>query len=115
MSVVRPATDVHAADWVVQGVRDYLRFIKRGMGRTNHLATIDIRDGRLTRDQGLRLMEQYDGKRPASLDVFLRLVGLTEAQFMEIASEHQVHPHRHDPSRVTAGAPLPDQKDWILE
>jgi N-acetyl sugar amidotransferase len=98
-----------------QGVRDYLRFIKRGMGRTNHLASIDIRDGRLTREQGLRLIEQYDGRRPASLDVFLELTGLSEAEFMEIASEHQVHPHRHDASEVRPGAPLPDQPGWILE
>src|SRR5262245_27788128 len=29
----------------VQGVRDYLRFIKRGYGRTNHLMAIDLRNG----------------------------------------------------------------------
>ena len=112
---VPPAYSYEKIECAVQGVRDYLRFIKRGMGRTNHLATIDIRDGRLTRDEGLRLVEQYDGKRPASLDVFLRLTGLSEVEFMEIASQHQVHPHRHDPARVTPGAPLPDLKDWILE
>ena len=112
---VPPEYSFEKIECAMQGVRDYLRFIKRGMGRTNHLATIDIRDGRLTRDQGLRLIEQYDGRRPASLDVFLRLTGLTEAEFMEIASQHEVHPHRHDPAKVTPGAMLPDQKDWILE
>src|SRR5438105_8286851 len=45
----------------VQGVRDYLRFIKRGMVRTNHLACIDIRDGRLTREEGLRMIADHDG------------------------------------------------------
>lgn len=99
----------------MQGVRDYLRFIKRGMGRTNHLASIDIRDGRLTREQGLRMMEGYDGKRPASLDVFLRISGLTEQEFMEIALQHVVDPHRHDPTRVVRGPELPDQRHWNLE
>ncbi|MBM4134043.1 MAG: N-acetyl sugar amidotransferase [Nitrospira sp.] len=99
----------------MQGVRDYLRFIKRGMGRTNHLATIDIRDGRLTREQGLRMMEEHDGKRPASLDVFLRFMGLTEAEFNAIAMQHVVDPHRHDPSRVQRGPELPDQHLWKLE
>lgn len=99
----------------MQGVRDYLRFIKRGMGRTNHLASIDIRDGRLTSQEGLKLMEQYDGKRPASLDIFLKLVGLTEQEFMDIAMQHVVDPHVHDPSRVEPGPELPDQRLWNLQ
>lgn len=98
----------------MQGVRDYLRFIKRGMGRTNHLASIDIRDGRLTREQGLRMIDEYDGKRPASLDAFLELVGLTENEFNEIAMQHCVDPHRHDPARVARGPELPDQRQWKL-
>jgi N-acetyl sugar amidotransferase len=99
----------------VQGVRDYLRFIKRGMGRTNHLACIDIRDGRLTREEGLRLAAQHDGKRPASLDVFLEVTGLTEREFNEIAARHVVYPHRHDPDAVTPGPELWDQKLWNRE
>jgi N-acetyl sugar amidotransferase len=99
----------------MQGVRDYLRFIKRGMGRTNHLACIDIRDGRLSREEGLRLVGEHDGKRPASLDVFLEVTGITEAEFIEIASQHVVYPHRHDPSAVAAGAPLWDHKLWNRE
>lgn len=99
----------------MQGVRDYLRFIKRGMGRTNHLATIDIRGGRLTRADGLRMVEQYDGKRPASLDVFLQMLGLTEDEFNEIAMQLVVDPHRHDPSLVQRGPELPDQRQWTFE
>jgi N-acetyl sugar amidotransferase len=99
----------------MQGVRDYLRFIKRGMGRTNHLACIDVRDGRLTRDEGLRLVREHDGRRPASLDVFLEIVGITEEQFNEIAAEHVIDPHHHDPTAVRRGAPLPDQPLWNRE
>jgi hypothetical protein len=112
---VPPGYRYEKIECAMQGVRDYLRFIKRGMGRTNHLASIAIRDGRLSRDEGLRLVEHYDGKRPASLDAFLALTNLSEAEFMEIATEHVVAPHRHDPNRVTPGVPLPDQKDWRLE
>ena len=99
----------------VQGVRDYLKFIKRGMGRTNHLANIDIRNGRLTREEGLRLVESHDGRRPASLDVFLDIVGITEDEFNEIAVQHCVWPHRHDPAGVPQGEPLWDQPLWNRE
>ncbi|MBI3087388.1 MAG: N-acetyl sugar amidotransferase [Candidatus Omnitrophica bacterium] len=96
----------------LQGVRDYLRFIKRGMGRTNHLACIDIRDSRLTREEGLKLMQQHDGKRPASLDVFLELVGITEEEFNRIAAEHAVYPNKPDFSTMPKGEPLWDQPTW---
>ncbi len=97
----------------LQGVRDYLRFIKRGMGRTNHLACIDIRDGRITREEGEKLMKQFDGKRPASLDVFLKLVGMTEAEFNEIAASHAVYPHKPDLDKMEKGKELWDQKLWV--
>jgi len=99
----------------MQGVRDYLRFIKRGMGRTNHLACIDIRAGRLTRDEGLKLVAQHDGKRPASLDVFLEIVGISEEEFNEIAAEHAVYPHKPNFSEVARGDKLWDHDFWSRE
>ena len=99
----------------MQGVRDYLRFIKRGMGRTNHLASIDIRNGRLSREEGLRLVEEHDGKRPASLDVFLKVAGIEEEEFMDIATTHVVHPHKHDPSKVRPGPRQWDHDLWNRE
>ena len=60
------------------GVRDYLKYIKRGYGRTAQLASVDIRNGRMTREEALRLAEEYDGKRPASLDSFLEDIEMSE-------------------------------------
>ena len=96
----------------MQGVRDYLKFVKRGFGRTTHLASIDIRNGRITREQGVKLVEENDGKRPASLDVFLEYVGMTEAEFIEIARAQAVTPYVHDFGRTKQGPELPDQKVW---
>jgi len=67
------------------GIRDYLKFLKRGYGRTCQLASVDIRDGILSRDKGLVLMEEHDGKRPESLTPFLNDIGLSEDDFMDIA------------------------------
>ena len=96
----------------MQGVRDYLKFIKRGFGRTNHLVNIDIRNGRLSREEAMRLVQEHDGKRPASLDVFLEYVGLTEEEFMAIALQHVVSPHVHDDQTVLPGEKLWDQDQW---
>jgi hypothetical protein len=93
-------------------VRDYLKSIKRGYGRTAHLTSIDIRNGRMSRDEALKMIRNYDGKRPASLDLFLKYIGLDEEDFMDIAMSHQVSPYQHDPSRTVPAAPLPDQPQW---
>ncbi len=96
----------------VQGVRDYLRFLKRGYGRTAHLASLDIRNGRMTREDALALMGQFDGKRPASLDVFLKSIGMDEEEFLRIATSLAVAPWKPDLSRIERGKPLPDMNQW---
>ena len=77
----------------MQGVRDYIKYLKRGFGRTAHLASIDIRNGRLEREKGLELTEKYDGRRPAALDRFLKLLDIDEKEFMNIVEKTVVAPH----------------------
>jgi N-acetyl sugar amidotransferase len=104
--------DYEKIECMFQGIRDYAKFIKRGFGRTNHLANIDIRNKRMERARGWELTLEHDGRRPASLDLFLAFLQITEEEFVRIVSTHQVSPHRHDPSKVTAGEPLPDMPLW---
>jgi N-acetyl sugar amidotransferase len=96
----------------MQGIRDYLRYIKRGYGRTTHLATIDIRNGRMARDEGLKLVDEYDGKRPESLSHFLEMLSLTENEFNRIAASHTVPPHSFDFNKIETGSKLPDRDKW---
>ena len=98
-----------------QGIEDYLKWIKRGMSRMTHLASIDIRNGRMTRDEGLEYIVKYEGYRPASLDVFLKAMNMSEGEFSRIALTHIVSPHvPTDLTSVKRGPELPDQKDWII-
>jgi N-acetyl sugar amidotransferase len=98
-----------------QGIQDYLKFLKRGMSRMTHLASIDIRNGRMTREEAFKLIEQYEGKRPASLDVFLKAMNMTDEEFHQIAAKHVVSPHVFPDWRtLPRGKELPDQKDWTI-
>jgi N-acetyl sugar amidotransferase len=90
---VPPEYDYEKIECFMQGVRDYIKFLKRGFGRTAHLASIDIRNGRMTREEGVALVEKYDGRRPASLDLFLRILEIDEPTFMRIVEPHVVSPH----------------------
>lgn len=96
----------------MQGIRDYLRFIKRGYGRTAHLTTLDIRNDRLSREEAIELVQKYDGKRPYSLPFFLELLGLTEEEFNKIAVSHLIPPHKWEPKTSVTGPKLHDQDKW---
>jgi N-acetyl sugar amidotransferase len=109
---IPPEYDYEKMECQWQGIRDYCKYIKRGYGRTSHLVSIDIRNKRLTREEAWALAEKYDGKRPASLDIFLEKLGLTEEEFIDIVSCHQVKPWQFDPEKVEPGEPLPDMNRW---
>ena len=80
----------------MQGVRDFIKYIKRGYTRPSHLASIDIRNHRMTRPEALKMVKLYEGKKPPSLELFLEFTGLTESEFFEIAKSHTVSPWNLD-------------------
>lgn len=104
--------DYEKIECYMQGVRDYIKYIKRGYTRPTHLASIDIRHGRKTRDEGLAQLNEFEGKRPPSLDLFLDFIGLTEQEFQDIAESHMVSPHEHDRSIIQPGVKTPDFDVW---
>ena len=105
---VPEAYDYEKIECFMQGVRDYLKFLKRGYSRTAHLTSIDIRNDRMSRKHALQLVDQYDGRRPASLDTFLKYVDITEAEFHDIAKGHAVSPWSCDHTSLKRGEPLHD-------
>jgi hypothetical protein len=107
---IPPEYDYEKIECKHQGVRDYIRYLRRGYGRTNHLASIDIRAGRLSRDDGLKLTEQYDGKRPASLDYLLAMWDISEDEFNAIVREHVIYPW--EMGECVKGEPLYDMDKW---
>lgn len=109
---VPPQYSYEKIECYLQGVRDYIKFIKRGYSRPSHLVAIDARNGRITKEQGLALIAEYEGKRPPSLDLFLSYTGLSEVEFMEIAMSHQVSPYIHDPAKTQPGAKTHDFDQW---
>lgn len=112
---VPPEYGYEKIECMFQGVRDYLKYIKRGYARVSHLASIDIRNGRMSREAALEYVKKYEGKRPASLDVFLEYLDLTEAEFNEIAVSQLVYPNECDPASLEKGPELWDQKLWFRD
>jgi hypothetical protein len=96
----------------MQGVRDYIKYIKRGYSRPSHLVALDVRNNRMKKEEGVHLIAEYEGRRPPSLDLFLSFVGLTEQEFLDIAMSHQVTPYVHDPAHTVPGARTADFNEW---
>lgn len=109
---VPPEYDYEKIECTFQGMRDFSKFVKRGYGRANHLLSIDIRNGRKTREEALKIEGQYDGKRPASMDWFLDIIKLSEQEYYDILEPQTVHPWKFDPSQLESGPQLPDFEKW---
>ena len=65
--------------------------MKFKFGRTTFQASKDVREGRLTREEALKLVEQYDGHRPKALDNYLRETEMTEEEFNKLTKKHIKH------------------------
>ena len=100
MEGVPPDYKYEKIECMLLGVRDYCKFLKRGYARVSHLTSIDIRNGRLPREEAVSLVKKYQGKRPASLDYFLALLDIIEEEFNEILIRHVVSPHEFPESYV---------------
>lgn len=87
---VPPEYDYEKIECYMQGVRDYIKFLKRGYARTTHLTSLDIRNGKKSREESLRMVNEFEGKTPHSLSLFLEYTGLTEAEFMEVVEKHKL-------------------------
>jgi len=97
----------------MQGVRDYIKYIKRGYTRPTHLAAIDLRNQRISQEEAQEMIRQFEGRRPPSLDLFLDYVGLAEEEFYAIAIGHQVSPWQFDTTQIRPGDTTPDFDQWL--
>ncbi len=78
----------------MQGVRDYIKYLKRGYSRVTQMTVLDIRNERLSKEEAEELIYKYEGKKPPSLEVFLEYVGIDENEFNEIVSKTVVPPNK---------------------
>lgn len=64
-------------------VHDYLKYLKFGYGRATDDASMEIRHGRMTREEGIELVKKYDHVRPSTLDTYLQFMGISEQDFYD--------------------------------
>lgn len=57
-------TNYENLDESLVSLHDYLKFVKYGFGRATDHVNIDIRNKRISREEGIRLLNMYEGKFP---------------------------------------------------
>ncbi|MEW6664773.1 MAG: N-acetyl sugar amidotransferase [Thermodesulfobacteriota bacterium] len=72
-----------SAECIMPGMHDFTCYLKRGYARGTVQATLDVRCGLLTRDEGFDLVQRVDPVRPEALDYFLEITGMSESEFYE--------------------------------
>lgn len=78
-------TNYENLDEKLVSLHDYLKFVKYGFGRATDHANIDIRNNRITREEGLKLVKKYDGKYPHfGVESFIEYSGMTKLEIDEI-------------------------------
>lgn len=78
-------TNYENIDEKLVGLHDYLKYVKYGFGRATDHVGIDIRNNRLTREEGLKLVKQYDGKYPYyGVEEFVKYSGMPKEEVDEI-------------------------------
>jgi N-acetyl sugar amidotransferase len=74
-------TNYENLDEKLVGLHDYFKYVKYGFGRATDHACIDIRNKRMSREEGIEIVDQYDGKYPSkSVNDFIEYSNMTKEE-----------------------------------
>jgi len=77
--------DYENCDMSFLEIREHLKWVKYGYGRASDQANIYIRGGLITREEGLKIAKENDGKMdPKHVKEFCKYIGITEKEFDRI-------------------------------
>jgi N-acetyl sugar amidotransferase len=99
----------------MQGVRDYIKYQKRGYGRVTQMTAMDIRNNLMTKTEADGYINKYEGKKPHSLEVFLEYLNMTEDEFNQIIKKTVVSPHKANFKNVLFSERTDDFEEWYRD
>lgn len=99
----------------MQGMRDYIKYLKRGYSRVTQMTALDLRNNRISKDDAEKLIDNFEGKKPPSLKIFLDYLDLTEEQFNEIVKKTVIPPWNPDFDIKSWSEKTHDFDEWYKE
>lgn len=80
-----------SAECIMPGMHDFTCYLKRGFGRTTVQASVDVRNGLLTRSEAFELIEKHDKQEPEALKYFLKATGMSKKEFYEVINSKKLN------------------------
>lgn len=81
-------TNYENLDGKFVGFHDWLMYLKFGFGRATSHACIDIRNGRMTRDEAIDVVNSHEGSFPEEYyNEFLPFLNINEKEFNEVCNK----------------------------
>ena len=96
----------------MSGMHDFTCYLKRGFGRATWQASIDVRNGILTREEAMELIDTYDSTEPQVLDYYLDITGLDKEEFTRIIEEKRLDELVGKPFKIRKN-PVPNEEKLI--
>jgi N-acetyl sugar amidotransferase len=94
-------------DDAAQGAHIWPRFLKYGYGRCTDDVSTEIRHGRMTREEGIDLIAQYDHREPSLAQWYLDWLGISREEFFGVIDGMR------DPAAWERSAGGWKLKDWV--
>lgn len=79
----------HADCYVYSNLHDVLKFYKHGYSKVTDQVCREIRFGRLTRDQGLKIVSYFENQQPKGIELFCKWLGVNERSLLFAANRHR--------------------------
>lgn len=70
-------------------IHDYMKYLKFGYGRATDDASQEIRNGRLTREEGIEIVKKYDHIEPSSLKKYCEFLDISVEHFYSIINKQR--------------------------
>lgn len=99
----------------MQGCRDYIKFLKRGYARVTQMTALDLRKGEIEKHLADSLVEEFDGRKPPSLELLLEYLGISENEFNEIVLKTVVSPHTPEFKEIKLAQKTHDFDRWYRD
>lgn len=84
-----------SAECIMPGMHDFTNYLKRGYGRSTYQASVDVRNGLLSREEGFELSNKYDREIPESLEYYLKITGMSKEEFYELMKKKRLDEIKH--------------------
>ncbi|ARU59546.1 N-acetyl sugar amidotransferase [Oleiphilus messinensis] len=84
-------TKYASLDDKMDGLHYFMKYIKFGFGRTTDDTSHEVRDGHLSREEAVALVNRYDGEFPSKyFQDFLDYLEITEEHFWDVADSYRL-------------------------